>query len=140
MTPRELCRLLADQYSAEIDQILGLDASDDTFEALQVALTPQWLSQNIGELISILANTASVRQATLINALEANAFLANYQRAYESGRCNRISKWAGIFTSKRRAIDAGGVLQALLPEIGTRANPEYLDNTNSLVGDVRLAG
>ena len=140
MTPRELCRLLVEQYSTEIAQILGLNAKDTTFEDLQAAATPQWLEQNIGELISILANTASVSQATLINALEANAFLANYQRAYESGRCNRINKWASIFSSKQKAIGETGVLTALLPDIGTKANPEFLDKPNSIVGDARLVG
>jgi hypothetical protein len=138
MNPRTLCRLLADKYSAEISQVLGLSSEDDTFEELQAALSPQWLSQNVGELISILANVSSVKQASLVNTLEANAFLANFQRAYESGRCNRVSKWASIFSSKQKAIGESGALVAILPEIGTRANAEFLDNPGSPVGDRRL--
>ena len=135
MNPRKLCKLLSKKAAYQVDQVLGLEVTDGSSDDLRAAGEPTWLDQNISEIVSVLANLNSSKQSAMVNSLESNAFLASFQRAYESESRSRTRKWASVFSQKRAHISEGGALTSLLTEIGTRANPEFIDKPSVNVGD-----
>jgi hypothetical protein len=130
MTVVELCdRLL------EIERIrlsVVLEDSDRIEDSdFSEAFTPQWLADNVQAVFEV-TNRQDAREDELVGAMETNAFLASFQKSYESSRRNRVNRWAGIYSSAANKASDIGPLAVQLRNIGIKVEEEFLTNVVEL--------
>ena len=124
MTVQQLCDALKNNRLAEVQEVLaaGNVIPVDVFAA---ALTPDWLKDNIDTIFRLVQNSNTMENA-LTGNLEINAFLASFQRAYESSHRGRVTRWAGLYSEKNKMASAKGPLTLQLNNIGVKVDDEFL--------------
>lgn len=123
MTVQELCEKLAARRLQEVEEATasGNVIPDDVFAD---ALTPQWLADNIDTVFGIV-NSEDSKSDDLIGNLEINAFLAAFQKAFESARRGRVTRWAAVYSEMNRSAAADGPLNKQLKNLGVKVDDEF---------------
>ena len=124
MTIPEICDNLAILLQAQITAVttgevvtVDVDFSD--------ALTERWLTDSVQLVFETLSRNNS-RENELVGSLEANAFLAAFQKAYQNQQRTRCTRWAALFSAKNRQLAADGPLAAQLRHVGVKVDDEWL--------------
>lgn len=124
MTVQDLCEHLAKRYGLQLLAVTG-GVSVPPDDVLSSALSTEWLRDNAAEIFTVLQK-GDGRESELVGALEINAFLAAFQRAYEDYRLPRSRRWANRFTWRNRLISTNGALKKQLNAIGVKVDNEFL--------------
>ena len=127
MTPQELCKLLTTEVRERLAVVLE-KAEPSTADRFVMAATTDWLNPNVQDIFNSLQDTQGVHEHTSIGQLEANAFLAAFQRAYELQHRGRMSGWADAYTQANKTVDPDrGALIKQLRTIGIQVDEEFKD-------------
>ena len=119
-----LIREAVNRTNAEVVSGVLFDViPDDYGEALSASL----LQDNVDQLTAVLSELSDNRKLdSLVSALEANAFLADFQNCVTFARKSRIDKSAGIHGIDKADAGDDGVIEVQLAEIGTKVEDEFL--------------
>ena len=127
MTVIELCNELCYRYKKYKDELmLGTDEKQPPGD-LHKALESEWLENNIDEIFKSINKPGAITVSSLVGPLEANAFLASFQKAYEDRHKGRSKKWADVLSFKKKASDSSGPLCAQLKGIGVKVDHEFVE-------------